>query len=220
MATDTKNLIQSSDIRTMRKDIQQIKKTGFAGFVNGAEKTTLKIDLKKAIKEVSEKENKPLNTYQDKIKLDLEVLKQNKNQENNQEIKTKLPPLSKENNTSQLQNPNKVDNSLKSQDNQKPPTPIEPMVFDKIKIEPEQKQPPIFKETTKETPVVEQKTPAEPIQSPSLQIKEYLKGIPKISPAIKEKLADLGKTEEKQRKKFMEDVEEWIKKEQNNNSPS
>jgi len=49
-----------------------------------------------------------------------------------------------------------------------------------------------------------------PSQNPNLMFaeKEFLKG---VTEAVKEKITDSGKTEEKQRKKFMEEVEEWAK---------
>ena len=51
----------------------------------------------------------------------------------------------------------------------------------------------------------------EPITRPEPREKEYFK---KISPAAREKLADSTKTEQQQRRKFMEDVEKWAQEEQ------
>jgi len=266
MATDTKNLqtknlIQRSDIRTMKKDIQQLRRTGFiketekiittpvveqktsaelsrtpslrskdtriirevgssssAGSSRSgvpstretlatqrdqkAEIPVLKeIDFKQTLPKVEEKkaeiEKNPSAITQDRPKIDMQemekdkkIVQQNQTKESKQPIKANFSSIAREDNMPQLQSPDKVENSRQSRSNE----------GSSIESGQKQQQP-----TFKETPLVEQS---------SLRGKEYLKRIPEIPLDIKEKLSESGRIEEKQRKKFMEDIEEWAKEAQ------
>lgn len=147
-------------------------------------------------------ENKLSDMAQDKIKADEQKMEQNKKVA--EPLFNQVPPIPTVSGihdkvgTESGQNQNKENNqSVKAN-------------FSSLVQENNTRQKQTLAQTDKKTPLTEKTAEQEQNSANSISPlrgnKEYLKG---ISPIIKEKLAESAKIEEKQRKKFMEDIEEW-----------
>ncbi len=176
-----KEFLQKINIRTMKKDLLQLRKTN-------------SLQEKEKISEIKMPMTKSSSTLDEIGAVKKADAKQNLNLRENEPLNSTGDKLGK---------------TLQSQVNQGHLTELEQNIKEES-VEASQKK--IQTDLKEKNNIQSQKQ----IVSVEIKEKEYLKEVPL---AAKEKLAKSAETEEKQRKKFIEDVEKWAeeKKDDNNN---